>query len=560
MILVSNWSILLLMSDAKTKYYLNQAQQYIHTINPNSLTVIAGRRFGKTDGIVAPRTIQRVQRMPRGIGFYYGATFKQVLGRTLPGTLAALNRLGYVEDRHYFIGRKAPKFMNFALPFIVPASWDHIVHFYNGSIIHLLSQDVKFSANSLTTDWGNVDEGRSVHKEKFTEEVVPTLSGTPGKFDACHLKKGLDIVSDMPVGKQGMYLLDNEQKMDKHLLLVIEGSIAERNRLRSEYHNNKSLFAQKELRRTDLFLSEMRKHLHLFVEYDSLENLDVLGPDYIAQMKRELPPVIFQTSILNKRRVKSDDGFYANLDPTIHYYLQYNNSYIDNLRTDRGTFDMKKVTHSNCLQDGDIDPDQPLFISCDYNANINWVVTAQTSGAEMRTLSSFFTKHREKLRAVIRQWHAYYQFHMTREVIVYYDSTAIASAYADEEAESFIDIIYNELTALNWLVTLQYIGQQMRHNLKHQYIDDALTGRKYLFPRFNQKNNEFLLPAMEMAGVRTGRNGFEKDKSGEKLAETEDDLLEFRTDGTDAWDTLFIGLNFFPVLSSGIAGHTTHFA
>ena len=52
--------------------------------------------------------------------------------------------------------------------------------------------------------------------------------------------------------------------------------------------------------------------------------------------------------------------------------------------------------------------------------------------------------------------------------------------------------------------------------------------------------------AIQAAGVTRGRNGFHKDKGGEKLAETEEDLLEHRTDGTDAFDTLFIGCEKFP--------------
>ena len=39
---------------------------------------------------------------------------------------------------------------------------------------------------------------------------------------------------------------------------------------------------------------------------------------------------------------------------------------------------------------------------------------------------------------------------------------------------------------------------------------------------------------------------FHKNKSGEKLAESEEDLLEHRTDGTDAFDTLYIGCEKFP--------------
>lgn len=73
---------------------------------------------------------------------------------------------------------------------------------------------------------------------------------------------------------------------------------------------------------------------------------------------------------------------------------------------------------------------------------------------------------------------------------------------------------------------------------------------------FNHLNNADLILAVQYAGVSRGRNGFRKDKSGEplalrlyrrqKLAESEEDLLEHRTDGTDAFDTLYIGCEKFP--------------
>ena len=56
-----------------------------------------------------------------------------------------------------------------------------------------------------------------------------------------------------------------------------------------------------------------------------------------------------------------------------------------------------------------------------------------------------------------------------------------------------------------------------------------------------------LILAIQSAGVSRGRNGFRKDKSGEKLAEAEEALLEHRTDGSDAFDTLYIGCEKFPV-------------
>ena len=65
-------------------------------------------------------------------------------------------------------------------------------------------------------------------------------------------------------------------------------------------------------------------------------------------------------------------------------------------------------------------------------------------------------------------------------------------------------------------------------------------------PFINRQNNEDLILALQTAGVSRGRNGFRKDKGGEKLAETEEDLLQHRTDGTDAFDTLYIGCAKFP--------------
>ncbi|MEY8685787.1 hypothetical protein AB9N12_06475 [Bacteroides sp. AN502(2024)] len=65
-------------------------------------------------------------------------------------------------------------------------------------------------------------------------------------------------------------------------------------------------------------------------------------------------------------------------------------------------------------------------------------------------------------------------------------------------------------------------------------------------PFFNRSNNEDLILAIQSAGVSRGCNGFRKDKSGEKLAEPKEELLEHSTDGSNAFDTLYIGCEKFP--------------
>lgn len=61
-------------------------------------------------------------------------------------------------------------------------------------------------------------------------------------------------------------------------------------------------------------------------------------------------------------------------------------------------------------------------------------------------------------------------------------------------------------------------------------------------PFINRQNNDDRILALQSASVTRIR----KDKAGEKLAESEEDLLKHRIDGPDAFDTLYIGCEKFP--------------
>jgi hypothetical protein len=218
------------------------------------------------------------------------------------------------------------------------------------------------------------------------------------------------------------------------------------------------------------------------------------------------------------------------------------------MRTRRNTLDLKAISESdNCRTDSDIKKNEPLSIACDYNANINWVATGQRDAVRMRTLSSMFTKHKQKIRQVIRNWCDYYDPHPTHRVNYYYSQEALDGGYADESGQNFAEIVIEELTKRKWNVNHVYMGQQWNHQKKHIAINDAFNGEPgLLFPTFNSYKNQHLILALQSAGVKIGFKGFQKDKGGEKLAESEDDILELRTDGTDAWDNLYRGLQYFP--------------
>lgn len=529
--------------------YLNPAQQEVHDIAPKSKTLVCARRFGKSDGIIGPDLLYDVQHMPGSSGFIYAKSYRQALGRTLAASLAFWERYGYKRDVHYFIGRKAPKFLNFQQPVIAPLSWDNCIHVYNGTVIHILSEDVPFAGNSLTCDWGKADEGRSLKKEKFFEEIVPTLSGSHPKFSSCHKWKGLTIVSDMPFSKQGQWVLDMKNNMDEELISTIVETIEYIKDIKRHYKYMPQMPANalRDIEEQEKILFQLRSNAFLYREYDTIENLEIIGEDYIAEQKRILTPIVFQTSILNRKPGKLVDGFYSSIKPEVHYYQANDNSLFSNMRTSKGTLDVDKIANSDtCIKDSDIDFDVPLAITFDYNSKINWVVTGQRVEPNMKTLSSMYVKNGKKIRALCEKWCNYYEPHPNKDVIYYYNTTALDKGYADEESQSFADIIVNYLESRGWNVTPVFIGNTWSHQAKYNAINEALEGHNYLFPLFNRDNNEVLLSAIETTGTRIGRTGFEKDKSMEKRPETEDNKYETRTDGTDCWDDLFIGLNFWP--------------
>jgi hypothetical protein len=540
----------------KQQIYLNRGQMELRNYAPNSKTVIGARRFGKTHGSQGPEFERDIRYMPRGAGALYQASFKQLLQKTLPETLTFLEKRGYKENVHFFVGRKAPDWMNFEMPFVSPRKdgWENAMHFFNGTVIHFFSQDVKFSANSITLDWLRCDEGRSLFKQKLFEEVVPAVSGAPGKFKDIPWHRGISIYSDMPTSKAGRWLLEERSKMtsEKNIRIkeVIDGLLLERASIMEKYATSFDIIPtiQRRLSNLDAELNQFRRHLFMYFEFDTIENLEVVGEDYIREQKRNLPPIVFYASIGNKLQMNSGDGFYSNFKEEIHCYDAYNSDYHLNMRTKRNTLDLKAISSSDdCRSDNDIISKDPLSIACDYNANINWIVTGQRTGNRMFTLSSMFTKHNQKIRQVIRNWCDYYEYHPTRRVTFYYTQQALDGCYADNEGQNFAQIVIEEFRKRKWHVTPIYMGAQWNQKKKHIAINDAFNGEPgMLFPMFNNRNNQFLIPSLQGACVKVGYKGFEKDKAGEKLKETEDDPLELRTDGTDAWDDLYRGLQYFP--------------
>ena len=92
-----------------------------------------------------------------------------------------------------------------------------------------------------------------------------------------------------------------------------------------------------------------------------------------------------------------------------------------------------------------------------------------------------------------------------------------------------------------------YLGNPIRHDEMYLLINLGFASKQRLMRLFNRSNNPDLILTIQSPGAIRGLNGFRKDKSGEKFAESEEDLFEHRPADSDAFDTLYIGCENFPV-------------
>ena len=530
------------MQPQTKRIYFNRPQRLTQLIAANTTVIVAGRRTGKTDSIAAPFVLRNMQRMPGSTGGIVVPTFKHGLTNTLPGLLAAWKRWGFINGVHYVVGRRPPK--SFAKPITEPHDYEHVISFYNGSVAIIISQDRPGSSNSLTLSWLLVDEAKFIDYDKLKDETLPANGGIKSHFGHHSFNHSVMILSDMPQTKRGSWFLHYREKMDCDLIAAIEATVYEIWRIKDRIRKLRAAdepapgYLRNHLRRLDRALNQMRSVAVYYKEYSSIENLQLLGENYIKQMKRDLTPLTFQTSILCQRIGIAKDGFYSSMRER-HKYNANDNEYLDTLGYDAD------FSTLDCRADADVNPLAPICIGMDYNANINWIVAGQPSGKRLNVIKSFYVKFERKLPELVADFCAYYASHENKTVVFYYDSTALGGNYAVNE-QDFRWVIIHEFERHGWRVEDVYLGNPMRHDEKYLLINQGFAGKQRLMPFFNRQNNDDLILAVQSAGVSRGSLGFRKDKAGEKLAETEEDLLEHRTDGTDAFDTLYIGCEKFP--------------
>lgn len=534
------------------KKFFNKMQRQAMAIAAHDEYIIASRGTGKSEGIDARFILRNVWEMPGSLGGLISPSYSKAWGNTLPAICKALAEWGYIQNVHYVVGHKAPAAMGFADPVrpVMGEGWSNAFHFWNGTVMVILSFNQGMSANSMSLDWVIGPEAKFLSYEKIKSEVNPANRGNRQHFGHCPHHHSVCYSTDMPTASMGRWILDKKEEMSISHINFIRQLYKELQAYKRKPLTDHTMRMIKELQR-DIDLArkyqrpvktqagKTKEYTVFYGEYDVFDNLEVLGEDFIWQMYRDSPPLIWRTAFMNERLFRVANGFYSALDDKLHFYTPADNGRLRNLGSD-----WKRLSTCGCLGDGDLDFSKEIHIAFDANASICSAVVGQLDGKVMRVLKSFYVKTPGKLQDLVKQIADYYRPKLNHDIEVYYDHTFTWESGSN--SETYADTIQRVFTENNFSTTMVYVGQAPKHEWKHLNIDLALKGDpQFLWVRINLHQNEFLKIAMEQTGVKQGKNGFEKDKTPEGTEDTPDNPDQYKTHITDAFDTLWLGMNFY---------------
>jgi len=494
-----------------------------YLVEANTSYNVWGRGAGKTTGLIAPRINKLVQELPGSLSIIGAATYAQLLERTLPPVVAALESWGWVRDVNYVFGKQPPKAWNWPKPKLAPLRWEHTFTFNTGTVFQLISQDRPGSANGLSAVSGIFDECKYLNKRKHDEEIAPIFRGALELYGDHHLYGGLLYCTDMPTMREGMWILEMREQMDAELIELILANVfdIQENQLKLPAASKSyQKVLKREIAVAQRELSLLRRGCVYYSEASAMENLAALGKDYITRMRRMLPPAVFDTSILNKRLRDISSKFYAALSESEHTYQAKDNSYLDSLGFDfqkvEGQYAFKGLGNSKV--DADVNRMQPLDIAIDYGGHFNCMAIGQEHGIgnvrEFRFLNGMHVYPPSGLVHLVDKFCDYYAQHRARTVYYYYDHTATGLNAA---SKPFKDVVIEQFRKRGWEVIEMYMGHAPYHEDKHQFWHTALLEQSDDLPsfRWNRDNCDDMLTSMQDAGIKQGRNGFQKDKASE---------------------------------------------
>ncbi len=518
------------------KVHLNVPQLLFWLVQASVTLCLWGRATGKTEGPGSLFTARNITKMPRGIHGIVSTTYDKVLNMVIPALVQGWEKLGYLENIHYWIRKYAPERLRIEKPYRAPSTAEHMIHWFNGAANRLLSVDRPSISNAQNLDSLYMDEVRFMKADRVRETIL-TVRGNASIFGNLPEHGSILMTTDLPKDPTGYFLFEWEKEMNREHVEKVMQIAAKVEILEQQLEDLGQKRGRKKIEKLIQYyntaLDTLRKEL-VYVSYAStLDNVHALGLRPIEQFKRSMSDFDFTISVLSRKVANIEKGYYQGFIEDEHGYYAINEPFVDSIERDS----YAEAQAKDCRWDADLDVLAPIDIACDYNALINWVAIGQDKGQSYNLLNSMFVEAPQKIRHLAENLDRYYRFKkkFNSTIIYHYDHTAVSRNAKDDI--TYKDEWINCLSDLGWKVIPNYIGQALSHHsrflLWQSHFDDTDTRTQQF--RINLSNNEEMIIGMGNAGVINKSGTFFKDKSSEKdknFPQSE------ATHSTEAMDTL----------------------
>ncbi len=525
--------------------YYNKPQLLANAIDANESYLVWGRGTGKSEGALAPRAHRMLTDMPRSSIVNVAESYMQLLDRTLPPMLKRWQEIGLRRDVDFWVRRFPPKVAGINMPYMTPETAEHSVFLrvdrYDVSVMRLVSQDRPGSSNGMSIDGYIGDEAKYLNIERLDSELAPTNRGNERYFKHSHLHHGVMFTTDMPVSSSAKWIHKYEEFNNPEAnaaIVAIEIKLQELRLLAAKRggadgprYTSRELAALRYYRK-ELF--ELRRHLVFYSEASTLDNIEVLGVDFIKKLQRSLPEFIYRTSVLNERPGKVENTFYPDLADH-HFYNAIDYSFVDGLP--EAEYGKGKI--SDCRKDSDLDNTAALEIGIDTGGRINTLSVGQGDSHVFRVINAIDVLHPKRIKHLAQEVHRYYtKGYPRREAVVYHDHTHVAINPVSDKNP--IDEFCDELERLGWSVIKYHIG--VTPSFRNRYIlwgavlnpNTAALDEEPYSVLFNKENTKTLRTAMENTRIALGgKTGYEKDKRMERDEEADQREAPHYTDSAD---------------------------
>ena len=186
----------------------------VDLIDPKFLFLVLGRGTGKTEDILAERSMRVIRDMPGAYMAFVASTYEDARKNVISGLIKGWNRKGWEEGIHYVVGTRPPD--EWDKPYKTPQSYKNTITIYNGVhiIIGSLDQPSSLAGNSYQHLFG--DEARNLKYETL-KNLVPALRGEYLSFCDSVYYCGWSFTTDMPdvLNKDYDWILDREADMNQ---------------------------------------------------------------------------------------------------------------------------------------------------------------------------------------------------------------------------------------------------------------------------------------------------------------------------------------------------------